>query len=338
MSGTMGSLEAAAVAAQPSDARPPRWMAVDWLAAAYTILTGALIAVRHESVRDPWSLLAAHAGILLFLAVLPARGAAWEQPTPGESRLRFLLREVVRYLRYGYPLLLAIFFFEEVQRTVLAVWPTSGYWFEPHLYAADRAVFGATPAVALAAWQGPWLDELMHFFYSCYYYILIGGSGAAWFIGYKRTGRAPGPGYSLAMTSVIAAFLCAFVWYPWLPARGPWENPQLMATLPPFEGYWFQRLIEAIIAGGAVSGGCFPSAHVAGSWGMTFGLWPDHRRTAAAFGFFAAGMSVACVYTRYHHGVDVPAGLAAAVAGAAIARAVVRPKPPQRAAGTIDSA
>ena len=32
-------------------------------------------------------------------------------------------------------------------------------------------------AVALSAWQSPWLDELMHFFYSTYYYILIGGSG-----------------------------------------------------------------------------------------------------------------------------------------------------------------
>jgi hypothetical protein len=287
-----------------------------------------LIAVRHAEIREPGMLLAAHAGILLFLLLLPARGAKWEQPRPGESLAAFLAREVVRYLRYGYPLLLAIFFFEEVERTILAVWPTSGYWFEARLYAADRALFGATPAVALSAWQSPWVDELMHFFYSTYYFILIGGSGAAWFIGYKRNGHAPGPGYALAITSVTAAFLCAFIWYPWIPARGPWENPDLMATLPAFNGFSFQRLIEAIIAGGSVSGGCFPSGHVAGSWGMTFGLWPYHRRTAAVFGFFAAGMSVACVYTRYHHAVDVPAGLACAVAGAAIARATVRPKPP----------
>ncbi|MCB1018786.1 MAG: phosphatase PAP2 family protein [Bryobacterales bacterium] len=306
----------------------PRWTTVDWLCAGYALLTGALIALRHEHIHAPWSLLAAHLGILAFMAALPPRGAAWEQPKPGESIVRFVLREVVRYLRYGYPLLLVIFFFEEVERTILSVWPT--YWFEPLLYQADRATFGVEPAVALSAWQSPWLDELMHFFYSTYYYILIGGSGAAWFIGYKRTGRAPGPGYALSMTSVVAAFLCAFIWYPWIPARGPWENPQLMAGLPPFQGFYFQRLIEAIIAGGAVSGGCFPSGHVAGSWGMTFGLWPYHWRTASVFGFFAAGMSIACVYTRYHHAVDVAAGLAAAVAGFAIARAVVRPKPPPR--------
>ncbi len=310
---------------------------MDWLIAVYTLWTGILIAVLHERIREPWTLLAAHAGILLFLLLLPRRGAAWEQSKAGESRGAFLGREVLRYLRYGYPLLLVIFFFEEVERTILAVWPTSGYWFEARLYAADRALFGEAPAVLLAAFQHPWVDEARHFFYSSYYYILIGGSGAAWFIGYKRDGGAPGPGYAMAMTSVIAAFLCAFVWYPWIPARGPWENPDLMATLPAFEGFSFQRLIEVIIAGGAVSGGCFPSGHVAGSWGMTLGLWPYHWRTASVFGFFAAGMSVACVYTRYHHAVDIAAGLVCAVAGFAIARAAVRPKPPQRS-GMIDSA
>ena len=313
------------------------WTAVDWLIVVYTVWTGLLIAVRHAHIHEPFRLLGVHAGIVLLLWLLPPRGAAWEQPKRGESLARFLLREAVRYVRYGYPLLLVIFFFEEVERTILAVWPTSGYWFEAKLYAADRTLFGSSPAVLLSAFQEPWVDELMHFFYSSYYYILIGGSGAAWFIGYKRNGHAPGPGYALAMTSVTAAFLCAFVWYPWIPARGPWENPELMATLPPFEGFSFQRLIEVIIAGGAVSGGCFPSGHVAGSWGMTLGLWPYHWRTAAVFGLFAAGMSVACVYTRYHHAVDIAAGLVCAVAGFAIARAAVRPKPPQRS-GMIDSA
>ena len=323
-------MRAEATAQNVALAGPLGWRAVDWLIAVYTVSTGLLIAARHAEIHEPFRLLAAHAGILLFLALLPPRGAAWERAKPGESLAVFLAREAVRYVRYGYPLLLVIFFFEEVERTILAVWPTSGYWFEARLYEADRALFGESPAVLLAAIQSPWLDELMHFFYSTYYYILIGGSGAAWFIGYKRNGQAPGPGYGLAITSVTAAFLCAFVWYPWIPARGPWENPELMATLPPFEGFSFQRLIEVIIAGGAVSGGCFPSGHVAGSWGMTLGLWPYHWRTAAVFGFFAAGMSVACVYTRYHHAVDVAAGVACAVAGFGIARAVVRPKPPQR--------
>ncbi|MGH9459905.1 MAG: phosphatase PAP2 family protein, partial [Vicinamibacteria bacterium] len=100
----------------------------------------------------------------------------------------------------------------------------------------------------------------------------------------------------------------------------PWENPELMAGLPAFQGVVFTPLIEWIIERGAVSGGCFPSSHVAGSWGMVLGLTAHHRRAPLVLGFFAVGMSAACIYTRYHHGVDVPAGLLAGVVGAWTAR------------------
>jgi alcohol dehydrogenase class IV len=59
---------------------------------------------------------------------------------------------------------------------------------------------------------------------------------------------------------------------------------------------------------------------VAGSWGIVFGLSASHRRAALAMAFFTAGMSFACVYTRYHHAVDVPAGFLAGLSGALIAR------------------
>jgi len=91
-----------------------------------------------------------------------------------------------------------------------------------------------------------------------------------------------------------------------------------MAGLRPFGGWVFTRVIELIIAGAAVSGGCFPSAHVSGAWAMTFGLYVTNRRAALWFGLLALGLSIACVYTRYHHAVDVLAGLAVAVVAAMI--------------------
>ena len=127
-----------------------------------------------------------------------------------------------------------------------------------------------------------------------------------------------------AITSMMLAFFLCFIWYPWLPARGPWENPELMAGLKPFEGIAFTPIIEWIIERGAVSGGCFPSSHVAASWGMVFGLAPFHRRASFVLGFFAAGMSLACVYTRYHHGIDVPAGFLAVAVGALVGTTLAR--------------
>jgi membrane-associated phospholipid phosphatase len=79
-----------------------------------------------------------------------------------------------------------------------------------------------------------------------------------------------------------------------------------------------------IIAGGAVSGGCFPSAHVSGTWAMTFGLYRTHPKAAFWFGFIALGLSVACVYTRYHHAVDVLAGLIVAGIAAMLGHRLTR--------------
>jgi membrane-associated phospholipid phosphatase len=126
------------------------------------------------------------------------------------------------------------------------------------------------------------------------------------------------------MVSVVTAFLLCFLWYPFLPARGPWENAELMATLTPFEGLLFVPAVEAVIDQGAVSGGCFPSSHVAASWAVVFGLAPFHRRAAWIAGLLSFGLSLSCVYTRYHHGVDVPAGLFAGIAGAGIGSWVSR--------------
>ena len=120
------------------------------------------------------------------------------------------------------------------------------------------------------------------------------------------------------MTSMMLGFFLSYLWYPFLPARGPWEHPDIMAGLRSIEGWVFPPLSRRLIAGAAVSGGCFPSAHVSGTWALTFGLYATDRKASYCFGALAVGLSVACVYTRYHHAVDVFAGLAVAAAAAVI--------------------
>jgi membrane-associated phospholipid phosphatase len=214
-----------------------------------------------------------------------------------------------------------VFFFEEVHQTVNALWPREPYWFESRLYAADRFLFGDLPSILLNPSTGLLQNELMHAFYFSYYFIVIGGAVRAWL---GEGSPRPGPALAPTVTAIVTAFLLCFVWYPFLPARGPWENRELMSTLVPFEGGLFVPMVEALLERGAVSGGCFPSSHVSASWAVVFALAPFHRRAAFVCGFFALGLSLACVYTRYHHGVDVPAGFLAGVAGAAIGRGAAR--------------
>jgi membrane-associated phospholipid phosphatase len=298
------------------------WAALDGAIVLYTVVTAMLVLACYHTIAEPLPILAFHALVLFVVFTLPQRGAPWERATPNEPVWRKTLRGGARFLRYSYPLLLVLFFFEEVQQTVNAIAPTAPYWFEPYLYSADRWLFGELPTLFMSSWVGMPQDEILHFFYFSYYLILIGAVVVAWF-GPKGS-KQPGPGFETALTSVMVAFFLAFIWYPWLPARGPWENPDLMAGLPAFQGVIFTPIMEWIIDHGAVSGGCFPSSHVAGSWGMVFGLAKFHRRAALGLGVLALGMSFACVYTRYHHGVDVPAGLLAGIVGAWIGWTVTR--------------
>ncbi len=282
-------------------------MFLDRIVMVYTAWVALLVVLCRENVPEWPIILGFHSLVLAVMIALPRRGAPWE------TRKR--LRGGLRFLRYSYPLLLMVFFFEEVHQTVNALWPNAPYWFESQLYAADRLLFGDLPSILLNPSTGLLQDELMHAFYFSYYFIVIGGVVLAWL---GSGSPRPGPAFLTTLTSVVTAFLLCFIWYPFLPARGPWENGELMAALTPFERRFFVPVVEALLDRGAVSGGCFPSSHVAASWAVVLGLARFHPRGALVCGAFASGLSFACVYTRYHHGVDVPAGLLAGIAGAAI--------------------
>jgi len=302
---------------QATTGRVARWLAVDWAVALYAVFV-AVVDVTWSSSIPKWAhILVSHGLLVAALVMLPPRGAQWERPQPEDPRWLTNARATVRFLRYTYPALLLTPFFEEVSFTVNAVTPGSPYWFEPYLYAADRALFGSTPAVTLSQSGAPVLDEVMHAFYFSYYPLLISGIVIAW-TGATRRCETPAPGFDTALTCMMLGFFLSYVWYPFLPARGPWENAALMAHLRPFHGWLFTDVIGLIIAGGAVSGGCFPSAHISGTWALTFGLCARHRKAALWFGLVAVGLSVSCVYTRYHHAVDVFAGLAVAAVAATI--------------------
>ena len=303
-----------------------RFLALDYFVFGYTAYIAIFTAIFHETMSDPLSILALHAFIMTAMVLVPPRGAKWESvPIDGWTRY---LRGFARFFRYSYPLLLVLFFFEEGHQTVNAMWSSAPHWFESYLYAADRWVFGALPVFIMNSWVGPLADEIFHGFYLSYYFIFVGCVVFAW-IGTEGSPQ-PAPGFQTTLTSVIIAFFLCFVWYPFLPARGPWENPEIMAAMTPFEGFVFVPLIERIIEHGAVSGGCFPSSHVAGAWGTVFGLAGFHRKVALVLGFFALGLGLACVYTRYHHSVDVAAGLTAALVGALVSYKLTASKTPTK--------
>jgi hypothetical protein len=114
-------------------------------------------------------------------------------------------------------------FFEEASLTVNAAAVDAPYRFERYLFNADTALFGGKPAVMLSQAGNPVLDEIMHAFYFSYYLLIIGGIVIAWNRGRRGRGM-PGSEFHTVMTCMILGFFLSYVWYPFLPARGPWEH------------------------------------------------------------------------------------------------------------------
>jgi len=296
-----------------------QWTTLDWGIALYTIYVSVLLLVT-RSIPEWWILLILHGVLLAALAMIPARGESWERRRV-EAGWRVTLRQIGVILRYMYPLVIVLLFFEEGQYIVNILYPDSPYWFEKYLYAADQWLFGTHPSLFLLSWRSRPLDELMHFFYFSYFLVLICGPLIGRIPPKGSPNRETGftrPEFESALTCMVLGFLCAFVWYPWIPARGPFENLELIASQPPFEGGVFTAWARGITDGAYVSGNCFPSAHVAGTWGVTFGLLFYYRRLGIFMAVLAVGVSISCFYTRYHHFVDVPAGFLMGLMGAGL--------------------
>lgn len=307
-----------------------KWLWLEWIVCAYILITAIFLLLQQEYVPQVWRLLGFRLLVLLILILLPPRGSAWEFPSGRERLPARKLREIAIFVRYCYPLLLILFFFEEVEYTVTALFPRQGYWFEPSLQKAEWILFGGYPVRHMADWNHPFLNEFMHAFYFAYFPILIGAQIFLWrrlrklqvdrSNGGPETGSVKDVILQPALTGMTLAYLFTFLLFPLLPARGPWEHPSVVADLAPLEGYFFTGVIQLIIRHGAVSGGCFPSSHVSGTWGMIAAIGSRYSRLRTVCCSAAILMSFACVYTRYHWALDVIAGLPIGLLAAWIAR------------------
>ena len=223
-------------------ARTASWMALDWVLAIYVTFVAFVATV--WSVPGWQYIFGGHAAIVAGLLLLPPRGAEGTARA-AESVWLSGARSVARFLRYTYPALLLIPFFEEVSLTVNAAAIDTPYWFEHYLFNTDRALFGGAGHHALAGGQsGARRDHARLLL--LYFLPIIGGIVIAW-NGTRRGRGTPGCGFHTAMTCMMLGFFLSCVVS--VPPRARAEHPEVMAGLRPFGGWVFTRAIELIIAG-----------------------------------------------------------------------------------------
>jgi membrane-associated phospholipid phosphatase len=207
-------------------------------------------------------------------------------------------------LRNWYPMVLFLFFFEELHYLVHLVVPD---WFDSWLICFDYALLGVHPTVWIEQFASPWLNDLMQLAYMTYYLFPV-------VLGVALYRRRELDGFWSVFTGTAVAYYIGYAVSILFPIEGPYHTLAVLQRVD-LQGGFFTAIINWIETFGRVHGAAFPSAHVSGSLVALLGAWRFRRRLFWLFLPFFLLMLVATVYGRYHYVADVFAGLLVGATG-----------------------
>lgn len=265
--------------------------AFEWVTSGYLGWMLGLLTVFHRNIPHAGRYFAVHCAI--------AVGIPWLALVAAGSENRGL-----QFARHWYPLALYIFFFEELQGLVHAIFPG---WFDRWLILFDYNVGGVHPAAWLSRFATPGLNDFMQFSYMTYFLYLVILPA----ILYAQGKRAA---FWTVMVATAIAHYSVYVMAVLFPIESPYFALASL-DLRPLEGGVFTTTIGFIERFGRVHGGAFPSAHVAGSM---VALLAARRYKPWLYRIclpFFLSMCVATVYGRYHYIADVLAGIVVGAIG-----------------------
>ncbi|HYL47701.1 MAG TPA: phosphatase PAP2 family protein [Candidatus Limnocylindrales bacterium] len=265
--------------------------AFEWLSLAYMAWMNVALLIFHRNIAQPGLYIVLHCWAALAIVCL-----AW---AAAHSKSK-----IVQFVRHWYPLALYLFFFEELGRLVHLIFPG---WFDRWLIDFDYRFAGVHPAVWLAQFSHPALNDFMQFAYMTYFLYLVILPA----ILYAAKDRLA---FWTVMTSTAAANYLIYVVAVLFPIESPHFSLPVLESKP-LAGGAFTAMINFIERFGRVHGGAFPSAHVAGSMVALLGAWRYRQWLFWVCLPFFICMCVATVYGRYHYVADVIAGIVVGAAG-----------------------
>jgi membrane-associated phospholipid phosphatase len=263
----------------------------EWVTFAYVAWLEVVFIVCHRNVAGAARYAVIHLTIGLVIAALVWRANRAENP-------------LLQFARHWYPLPLYIFFFEELQGLVHAIFPG---WFDRWLIQFDYNLAGVHPSVWLAQFANPAFNDLMQLSYMTYFLFLV---VLPRFLYFEKRFQA----FWTVMTATAIAHYSVYVCAILFPVESPYFSLAYLHSTP-LTGGPFTATIELIEHYGRVHGAAFPSAHVAGSM---VAMLAAHRYKPWLYWIclpFFLAMCVATVYGRYHYVADVIAGIAVGGAG-----------------------
>jgi len=163
---------------------------------------------------------------------------------------------------------------------------------------------GMTALVEASGWLGPGFLEL------CYLFVYaVGPFTVGILYGYHRRDLV-----DRVLVTYLFGTLLAYALFPYFPSDPPrtvFAGMDVPGVMTPI-----RRLNLAIVGGYGIHSSVFPSAHVSSAfsagWGLLL-LFRERRRVGWGMLVYAACVSLATVYGRYHYAADAVAGMAISV-------------------------
>ncbi len=255
------------------------FLAYDWVAIGYLVLTGLLILIFHKNVARWYLHLIVRVCCIIGIVLL------------------IRTDESLQFLRDWYPLsTIALFYFEMGKLTQMVF----QRYFDERVISWEKRVFRGMPSLELnSRFPSVILSEILHLCYFSYYVIAV--FLAAWLYLQGRTGAFQETVFAETLTFNLS-LLC----YPFLPATGPRYLFEKIEG-PLSKGFFF-KLTHSILSRGSSKGTAFPSSHVSLS---VIVLLCACRYDSTAFLILLplyVGLTLGTVYGRFHYAIDALAG------------------------------
>jgi len=249
------------------------------------------------------------------MALIVTWTKAWQRPGEWGSEVRHILRDWV-------PFLLITFIYENMHDVAGQI---MNFDAAARLYELDVAIFGVEPTLWAQAMHSPLLTDVFAVSYALYFAqpLFIMFLLSMWDM--RREFR------SMALSLTIA-FILGFIGYVFLPTSPPRYFIEHLFTDPVrLQGLFvFQRLQGAWDSLSVVSGGAFPSLHVALSTVALIYAFRFRRLNKTcrivwyAYIPLVTSLWFSTVYLRHHWVMDIFAGWAVAIVSVACADALTR--------------